>query len=282
MRTILEVITLSTDYLTKCNINRARRQAEELVSQVLAMSRMDLYLDFNRPLTEKELDTLRAWLKRRGSGEPLQYIAGHVDFASCRIGVAPGVLIPRQETEILVDKIGSVLAKHDLEGKALWDVCCGSGAIGIALKKRFPNLNVALSDISPDALAIAKKNAAENGVEVEIVHGDLLVPFKGRKADFIVCNPPYIREDEFDGLDPEVRCYEPKTALVSGSTGLEFYARLAESLPHFLNRGSKVWFEIGTEQGEAVKQLFGNSCWTRCSYEQDWSGHDRFFSLEIE
>ena len=282
MLTILDVINLSTDYLKKCNIENPRRQAEELISQVLAMSRMDLYLDFSRPLTDDELAKLRSWLKRRGSGEPLQYIQGYVEFLSCRITVNPNVLIPRQETEILCDKIAKILKSKSTDNKVLWDLCCGSGAIGIALKKQFPNLHVCSSDICNDALSLAKENAALNQVDIEFFQGDLFKPFQSKKADFIVCNPPYIKESDYSTLDIEVRNFEPKKALVSGPSGYEFYERLSKDLPSHLNPGGRAWFELGTGQGEGVKQLFNSSIWTQSNFEADWSGHDRFFSLEIE
>lgn len=282
MRTILEVLTLTTDYLQQKNIANARRQAEELLGEALGLGRMGLYLEFSRPLTEIELEKCRGWLKRRAQGEPLQYIAGALDFFDCRIKVTPDVLIPRQETEILVDKIAKELSRMDLEGKILWDVCCGSGCIGISLKKKFPQLQVFLSDISEKALAVAKENATNNEVDVEFFHGDLLAPFQDRHANFIVCNPPYIAEKEYEILETEVKDHEPKLALVSGVSGLECYEKLADALPGHLTPQGRVWLEIGDGQGESIKKIFSAPVWTRCMHEQDWSGRERFFSLEIE
>jgi len=282
MHTVLEILNLSTEHLKKMGIQHPRRQAEELIGEALEIGRMGVYLNFDRPLTEVELERCRSWLKRRSQGEPLQYIKGVVDFSGCKIKVTPNVLIPRQETEILVEKIIKDLKSCNLEGKELWDVCCGSGYIGIALKKHLPELRVVLSDISPEALEIAKENASTNDVEVEILQGDLLKPFLQRKADFFVCNPPYIAEKEYDTLDVEVRKYEPKLSLISGESGLEFYVKLAEQLPNRLNPGAKVWFEIGTGQGETIKQLFEGHIWRHRAIELDWAGHERFFLLEME
>lgn len=282
MHTVLEILNLSTDYLKQKGIQNPRRQAEELLGEALQVGRIGLYLEFDRPLNEPELERCRSWLKRRAQGEPLQYITGKVEFFGCEILVSPDVLIPRQETEILVDKVAKELAKQSLQGKVLWDVCCGAGCIGISLKKRFPELQVALSDISPKALAQAKRNAEHNQVDVELLQGDLLAPFAGRKCDFFLCNPPYIAEKEIPMLDIEVSGFEPKLSLIAGESGLEFYQRLAVDLPKFLNPGSKAWFEIGTGQGEALKKFFQAPHWKRCEVELDWSGHDRFFSLEIE
>jgi len=282
MKTLLEVLNLSTDFLEQKNIANPKRQAEELLGEALKLGRLGLYLEYDRPLTEPELVRCREWLQRRGMGEPIQYISGEVDFFGCRLKITPDVLIPRQETEILVDKITKILSTAGTEGKTLWDVCCGPGSMGIALKKRFPDLKVCLSDLSPTALAIAKENAEKNDVDVEFFQGDLLAPFGERKSDFIVCNPPYIAENEYAGLDIEVRKYEPKMALVSGDTGLEFYVRLAKDLPKYLNSKGKVWFEIGDGQAQAIEKMFCAACWTSFKHELDWSGRERFFSLEIE
>lgn len=282
MRTILEILTLATDYLKQKGIQNPRRQAEELLSQALGLERMGLYLDFDRPVIDNELVRCRAWLQRRGQGEPLQYISGQMEFFDCQIKVTPAVLIPRQETEILVDKISKELEKISLKNKVLWDVCCGSGCIGIALKKRFPELRICLSDISSAALDIAKENAVTNEVDVECFQGDLLNPFKGKVADFIVCNPPYVTKKEHETLDIEVRDYEPKQALIAGESGLEFYYRLANDLPELLMSKGRVWLEMGTGQGSAIQKAFQASCWKTCCVESDWSGHERFFSLEIE
>jgi release factor glutamine methyltransferase len=282
MHTVLEILKLSTDYLQQKNIEHPRRQAEELLGEVLGLGRMGLYLEYSRPLMEEELVKCRAWLKRCGDGEPLQYIVGSLDFFDCRIKVTKDVLIPRQETEILVDKIAQEISKFSLEGKILWDICCGSGCIGIALKKKFPALSVSLSDLSDQALVVAKENAVYNHVDVECLQGDLLAPFDHQHADFIVCNPPYVSEKEYEGLAVSVKGYEPRLALVSGCSGLEYYERLAIELPRYLHPLGKVWLEIGDGQGEAVKEIFNAPCWRRCLYERDWSGRERFFSLEIE
>jgi release factor glutamine methyltransferase len=282
VKTVFEILTLSTEYLKQRFISSSRRQAEELLADALRIKRMQLYMEFDRPLTDRELERCRDWLRRRGKGEPLQYIRGEVEFFDCSFKVTPDVLIPRQETEILVDRIAQELVKMDLSGKVLWDICCGSGCIGIALKKKFPALQVVLVDICEKALKVAQENAQRNEVETEYLLGDMLVPLKGRQTDFFVCNPPYISESEYDGLEVEVRGHEPKKALVSGVTGLEFYERLAQELPTHLKAGGRGWFEIGSGQGTALKDMFRRPCWKDCQVGKDWAGHERFFSLEIE
>ncbi len=148
------------------------------------------------------------------------------------------------------------------------------------MKKKRPDCKVILSDISPEALAVAKENAERNGVEVEFLQGDLLKPFQG-KADIIVCNPPYISEKDYTQLDREVCDWEPKMALVSGLSGFELYQRLSHDLPRYLNPNGKVYFEIGTGMGQQVKNLFDPSIWKTVQIAQDWSSHDRFVTLAL-
>lgn len=281
-KTILEVVRLSTEYLKQKGIDSPRRQAEELISDVLGVARMQLYLEFDRPLISQELDKCRESLSRRGKGEPASYISGKVEFHGCTLKVNRHVLIPRQETGILVDMVIKQLATQSLEGKILWDVCCGSGCIGIALKKRFPELQVLLSDFSADALDVAKENARQNDVEVTALQGDLLAPFAGKKAHYFICNPPYVSEAEYPTLDPEVRDYEPRLALVAGNGGLEFYERLSKELMGYLHPSAMGCFEIGHTQGCGVQALFSGHPWKQNRIEKDWAGHDRFFFLELE
>lgn len=282
MQSVLDILNLCTQYLQKRGIAGARRQAEELLCDALQTNRLKLYLDFERPVTQAELDKCRTYLNRRAQGEPLAYIHGFVEFYGCHLKVTPAVLIPRQETEILADKIVKQLMKEPVEGKVLWDICCGSGCLGIAIKKQLPGLTVVLTDLSLEAVEIAKENAKANQVDVEVLQGDLLVPFKGHKAHYVVCNPPYIAESEYEKLDPEVRRYEPKLALVGGVKGTEVYEQLAQELPHYLTPSAKIWFEIGYQQGDKIKNLFKGPNWKSQQVENDWAGHSRFFFLESE
>lgn len=281
MKTVLEVLNLSVEFLASKGVKNPRRDVLDLFSHILDVKPLDLYVQFDRPLQESELSSFRTNLLRRSKGEPYQYISGEVNFFDCKFFVTRDVLIPRQETEILVDKIAKRLAGESLDDKVLWDICCGSGCIGIALKKRFPQLTVVLSDLSIEALAVATRNAAENEVDVVFRQGDLLQPFDGEKAHFVVCNPPYISEDEYRTLDVEVRNFEPKLALVAEDKGLVFYKRLARQLKKFLHPQAKVWLEIGHLQGQAVKEIFEEAQYSELQLLQDWSGHDRFFYLKM-
>lgn len=279
MKTLGEVLQLSAKFLSDKGVGSSRRMADELLSTLLNLPRIELYMQFDRPMETFELDRYRDYIKRAATGEPWQYIVGEVEFYHCKIAVSPKVLIPRPETEILVSKVVEQIPDQPL---TVWDLCCGSGCMGIALKKARPQWNVALSDVSAEALAIARKNAEHNGAAVQFFQGDLLQPFAGQKADMVVCNPPYITESDYRGLDRGVREFEPKGALVGGPTGFEFYVRLAKELPRYLNPGAKVFFEIGTGMASQVVDLFQEACWIKKSAERDWASHDRFIFLEFQ
>lgn len=282
MRLVREVLSETTQLFSQQGIPQARRQAEDLLCDFLAWDRLTLYTQLDHLFNKEAWAVCQTWIQRRLAGEPLAYICGHVHFYGCTLSITPAVLIPRQETEVLVDKIVQALKTQDLTGKILWDLCCGSGCIGIALKKQFPTLSVCLSDVSAEALALAADNAARNQVEVTCLQGDLLAPFQGKKAHVVVCNPPYIAESEYLTLEKEVHAYEPKLALVGGATGVEFYERLAHELPAYLYPQAKVWLEIGYQQGTDLQKLFQMSRWKTRRLENDWAGHHRFFFLENE
>lgn len=277
MKTLAQILQLSTNYLKKCGIENSRYQAEEVLSSLLSISRMDLYMQFDRPLMEQELELLRKGIQRRGKREPWQYIAGQIDFYDCKILVNPSVLIPRQETEILIDFIDKSLPKKPL---IVWDLCTGSGCIAIGLKKKRPELSITASDQSLEALALAQSNAKLNKVDIEFLQGDLLNPFHGRQADIVICNPPYVSLKDYENLDREVRDWEPYQALVPGPTGFEIYERLNKELPTFLYPQASVYLEIGTQMGNKIKNLFNQPSWVNKKIFQDWASHDRYVLLQ--
>jgi release factor glutamine methyltransferase len=280
MKTIREIIPQAVQYLSERKVQDARRSAEEIIAFVLGYKRLDLYMNFDCPIKEQELEKIRDLLKKRGKGTPIDYLFGQKAFYGNTFLVTPDVLIPRPETEILVDLIVKRLEKENLEGKALWEVACGSGCVGLSLKKRFPALTVALSDISEPALEVAKKNSIKTQLEVEFFLGDFLKPFASQKAHYLVLNPPYISQQEYEELDPEVRNFEPRGALLGGSTGLEFYERLSREGASYLHPSAKIFLEIGSKQGSALKKIFAGPDWSSQELIPDWAGHDRFFFLE--
>jgi release factor glutamine methyltransferase len=281
MKTIAEILQRSIDELLKSKIKDARVSAENLLAHVLKCKRMELYLRYDQPLEEKEILDFQALLERRKKREPVGYLCETMPFYHTEIEVGPGVLIPRPETELLVEKAIEVLKKQDLKGKLLVDLCAGSGCIGIAIKKSLSDLRVVLSDISHAALEVAKRNAIRNLAQVEFHQGDLLEGFSS-KIDFLFCNPPYVSEEEMFFLDEDVKQYEPALALVAKSHGYEFYERLSKILPRYLNGGAKLFFEIGSTQKEGVKKIFSGGTWSSMQFFCDWRGKDRFFFLENE
>ena len=278
MKTIRTLIELSIEFLSKKGVHSARREAEDLLAFSLGKKRLDLYLDYDSPLESSEIDAFRALIDKKSKRMPFEYIVGSLSFLSLNLQVNSKVLIPRKETEVCLDKI---LKQHDFSNKKVWDIATGSGCIGLACKARYPESEVTLSDISDGALEVAKGNAEQNQLKVHYKLGDLLAPFKGEKADVVFCNPPYISEQDFEGLEPEVRLFEPKGALVAPNGGLDFYRRLANSLPSQLADNGLVFLEIGFDQGDEVMGLFSSSCWKSVFCMEDLSGRPRFISLEF-
>lgn len=275
MKDLRSVLILATEFLKKQGISLSRRTAESLLAHHLELKRIELYMHFDRPLTEEELAPFRESLKRAKTGEPLEYILGEIEFFHTKIRVEPGVLIPRQETEILLDFVCKAL--DGTEKKAL-DLCTGSGCLAAALKNAKPDLEVTGVDISDEALTVAKQNSKQ----VRWLKGDLTAPVREEKFDLVICNPPYITSKDYQKLDCGVRDFEPRIALESGPSGYEFFERLQEELPSILHPGAKVFFEIGTGQGEGMKQLFSREIWEDLHLEPDWAGHDRFFWLKMK
>lgn len=210
---------------------------------------------------------------------PQAYIDGEVEFYKCRIQLNQNVLIPRQESEILVLYLLERLKKSP--GGTLLDLCTGSGCLGLAIKKARPDLHVILSDISPLALECARKNAKLNHLDVEILEGDMLKPLGDRLVDYIVCNPPYVTDGEYETLEGSVKDFEPKLALVGGPEGLDFYSTLSKTVKPHIKDGGKIFFEIGKDQGQKVTDLFSDPIWKKKEVIKDWAGHDRFVFLEM-
>ncbi len=272
-----DVAEQSKQFLEKKGVGSPRRVVEEMLASVLSMERMDLYLDYQRPLNCEERQLCRTILSRLARGEPIQYILRQLRFYGCDLTISPAALIPRPETELLVDKVVKELRSVASNRPIVWDLCSGSGCIGIAIKKALPEVQVILSDISEEALALSRENARRNGVDVEMYKGDLFDACD-QKVDVIVSNPPYISLDAYEGLDRSVKQYEPKLALVGGKDGLDFIRKISRGHHGRWRSKGKLWLEIGFDQGGPVQEIFEY----KGTVEKDWSGRDRFFSLEID
>lgn len=283
-QSILEILKLSTAYLEKYNLPSPRLEAELLISHALGCKRLDLYLRFDQPLPEKALELIRLSLKRRSAHEPIQHIIGNTEFYNCTIKSDKRALIPRDDTEILLDEVLKI-AKATVSPRIL-DIGTGSGCIAVSLAKALDNtVKIAAIDISEDALALAAENASNNGVTEQIIFArcDILKPFKTKeKFDIVVSNPPYIAANEMDGLDKEVKDFEPRNALTDGQDGLVFYRRLAEIAPLTVKPNGWLIVEIGYQQAESVKQIFNQSgCFIEITLIKDMSGNDRVIKAKL-
>lgn len=230
----------------------AEWDADWMLCEALSCGRAQLRWIGQDKLTQEALERLNGWLEARESGQPLQYVLGNTCFMGLDFKCDERALIPRQDTETLAE-----LALHRMQGRKnpkVLDLCTGTGAIGLSLKHYRPDAQVTLTDISPDALALARENAEALGLDVNFRQGDLFEAVKGEKFDFVFSNPPYLTEQDMDELQAEVR-HEPELALRAGQDGLIFYRRISEGLDSVLNEGGEALLEIGKGQEDDVIAL---------------------------
>ena len=250
--TVLKVLQWTAGYFRDRGIEGGRLDAELLLGDTLALDRVGLYLNYDRPLSAMELESFRAAVARRAKREPLQYIRAQAEFWSLPFTVSPAVLIPRSDTEVLVEE---ALKRIAGPGRIL-DVGTGSGAIAIAIAHERPEAKVEAVDLSPEALAVARGNAEANGVaeRVTLSQGDLR-QLQGAGYDLVVSNPPYIPSADLAALMPEVRQFEPLLALDGGADGLSAYRLLAVQARALLKPGGWLLLEVGINQAAAVTEL---------------------------
>lgn len=276
MLTVLEAIKLSTEYLEKKGIESARTNAELLLAHILNCNRLDLYLKFDQPLKQNETDQYREYIARRGKFEPLQYITGTVYFFGLKLNVDPSVLIPRPETELLVETI--IEQYKEIPNTKILDVGTGSGNIAIALAKYLENSSVISIDVNDAALNTAKQNAGLNDVRnVEFIKKDILnnADFRGIVFDLIVSNPPYVSSEEYELLQKEITEYEPRNAVTDSEDGLKFYKGISEFASRNLTSGGRLFFEIGKGQSQAVADILTADGFTEIQIQKDYQQIDR-------
>lgn len=276
MITVLEAIKLSTEYLEKKNVESARANAEILLADILKCKRLELYLSFDKPLSENELNQYREFIRKRGMRIPLQYIVGNVDFFGLKLNVDENVLIPRPETELLVEKI--IEENSEKENLRILDIGVGSGNISIALCKNLNDSKVVGIDINEKSLAVAKTNAEFNEAKsnIDFIVFDFMKDeiSKLGKFDLIVSNPPYISLNDFQNLEPELKIHEPRQALTDESDGLSFYKEIINSASKLLNHKGKIYFEVGKDQHQLILEMMKDKFTDVKSYK-DYSGIDR-------
>jgi release factor glutamine methyltransferase len=283
MITVLEAIKLSTVYLDNKKVESARANAEILLAEVLSCKRLELYLSFDKPLKEDELNLYREYIKKRGMRIPVQYIIGNVDFFGLKLIVNESVLIPRPETELLVEQ---VIKDYSIkENIKILDIGAGSGNISIALSKNLKKSEVLGIDISEKALELAKQNAAKNFATNNIVFKkfDIMVDeiLELGKFDFIVSNPPYVSLSDYKNLEPELKDYEPIEALTDNADGLSFYRKIISSSNILLNKSGKVYFEIGKDQHKKILKLMSEAGFVNTNIVKDYSGIERIICGEL-
>ncbi len=271
--TVLKMLRWMTGYFQEKGIDSPRLDAELLLADILDVDRVGIYLNYDRPLSMQELDLIRPLVKKRGLREPLQYLLGYTEFWSRRFRVTPDVLIPRPDTEILVEE---ALRRMTAEQGCVIDVGTGSGAIAISLAGERPEWQLSALDLSTDALEVAKENSVLNHLQdkIEWLNGDLAC-LPEQTYDLIVSNPPYIAAAEWDELMPEVRCHEPQMALLAEEDGLICYRLLASQAETRLAKGGWLLVEIGSTQADAVKQLFSDAGLQGVYLRDDYSGLPR-------
>jgi len=303
--TIQKLLNWVTEYLTNKGIDSPRLSAELLLSYVLGLKRIELYTQFDKIIAKEQLDTLHDLVERAGQHEPITYLTGKTEFYSLELIITPDCMIPRPETELLVERAIEFLRSRTgkqpavslpalsepvlssverVEGSNpfVCDLCTGSGCIAVAVAKNFQNAHVFATDISAAALDIAAKNVEEYKLQdrITLLCGDLFDPLIPQldveKFDLIVCNPPYTTAAEFESLDKNIKAYEPRVALYAGEDGLDVHRRIIEKADTFLKPDAALILEFGYRQGQAVRELLEHAgCFVEIAIEKDTGNNDR-------
>ncbi len=287
--TILKVLKWTTSYFKSRSIESPRPSAEILLAHILKINRIDLYLQYDQPLNSNELEKFRALIKRRAAHEPVAYITGIKEFWSLELVVTKDVLIPRPDTECIVEASISLLStasagNSDLKPMRIFDLGTGSGAIVLALAKEQPMHNYFASDCSIEIIKVAKKNAKKNNCDenVSFFTGDWLSSLKDGKISFdmIVSNPPYIRTGDIAGLQPEIYEYEPRIAIDGEEDGLSSLKHIIDSAHTLLKRNGTLLLEIGHDQRDAVSRIIENcGKYENIVFSKDYSGYCRVVQM---
>ena len=291
-----ELIKIGQTQLKEAGVGDADRDARDLYCFLDKIDTVGLMMHWQDTLQDNACEAYFDLIQRRAAGEPMQYITGVQEFMGIPFKVTPQVLIPRQDTETMIEDAIEAIEKGTLRGrpfikaaaiKEVLDLCTGSGAIGVSIAKMCPKIKVVCSDISPEALKIAEENAQTSGCKsVKFQEGDLFSPFCGklrtRKFDLIITNPPYIQTDVIPTLQREVKDHEPMSALDGGKDGLDFYRRIAAEAPSHLNKNGVLMMEIGYDQRISVTELLQQTAkFSDIICLQDLAGKDRIIAAKL-
>lgn len=274
IRKISEIINWATDLLTSKDIENPKLDSEYIIAHVLGMSRLKLNLHQDDDITEDDLVLIQNMISRRQKNEPLQYILGETDFYGLTFKVNEHVLIPRPETELLVEKI----IKENPVIEKILEIGTGSGAIAIALAANIKNAKIKAVDISNEALQIARENAVKNKVNINFCFSDVFENVTGQ-YDLIISNPPYISNKEYQYLSREIREYEPLIALLADDNGLAFYKKILCSAKDYLTENGKIYFEIGYSLSESIKKVAEENGFRNIETVKDLNGFDRIMRI---
>jgi release factor glutamine methyltransferase len=279
---IRKLLTWAAPYLGAHQQKAPRLSAELMLGKVLNLSRLQLYLNYDRPLTAEELAAFKTLLLRRKASEPIAYITGNKEFFGLNLKVGPGVLIPRPESEHVVEAALDFAKVHQLNAPSILDLCTGCGAIALALAANLPDAKIWATDLSPQALQYAQDNARRLNMtdKIHFLQGNLWQPLPGMCFDIITANPPYVSKREWRHLDQEVKGYEPATALLGGNDGLDIIRAIIEGAAGYL-RGLLA-IELGAGQAsEALTAAKRVGRFARINLRPDLAGHQRVLLCEL-
>ena len=267
---VLKILKWTEGFFERKEIPDARLNAERLLAHLLNYSRIELYTNFEQPLLKSELDEFRQMIERRTKHEPLQYIIGEIPFMDIQIKCDKRALIPRPETEFMVEQVIERFKEN--QPKSVLDIGTGTGCIALSLAKAFPESQIIAIDISEDALELAQENQPLNSIENIAFHqSDLFSSLEEAKFDIIISNPPYVTTEDYNKLDACVKEFEPHSALESGLEGLDAIKLIIEQAPDWLNEGGHLFFEMGYNQAEAVQKLIEDSSLNFIEVIKDYS-----------
>ncbi len=276
---VKELLLLGEKRLANAGVSNAKGESRDLYCYRFSLNQRQFLMEWQNTREFEDCESYFSLLDRRAEGEPLQYIMGVQNFYGYDIHVEPGVLIPRLDSETVVENAIRLISERKY--KTVLDLCTGSGALGIAIAKECPGVKVTMTDASEKAVKIARENVQAQGLskDCKVVQGDLFEPLKGvfgkQKFDLIISNPPYIASAVIPTLDTEVKDFEPMEALDGGESGLDYYNKISASAKDFLKKRGAIVFEIGYDQGEAVSDLLKAAGFEDVEVYKDLAGKDR-------
>ena len=272
---VSELLKMGETHLIEAGIENAKGEAEQIFCAMKNYDRTQFFVKWSKEATDNEIESFMGLIEQRGTRVPLQQVIGSVEFMGYTFKVSEEVLIPRMDTEVLVEEALKVVSKKD----SVLDLCTGSGIIGISLAKeceanKMP-IKVTLADLSGHAIALAKENMELNGLKLDLVESDLFDKFKKKKFNVIVSNPPYIKKDVIPTLEVEVREHDPMMALDGGEDGLDFYRAITAEAVNHLKKNGHLLYEIGHDQGQDVSEMLISAGFENVQVIKDLAGLDR-------